>query len=129
MSDEARTWLPKGSRSIAYRSPPTGRHRAALLENMAILHGYYSAVGFSDCEVELGVSGCSQFAGEQMQLSLVLHNGAEFGHMTRPTGVVTQCSKIVCSSMSSGNAVFTPPAQTGLCVGPCWVWTGLDTVY
>lgn len=61
---------------------------------------------FSDREAELSVSGCSQLAGEQIRPTSVLHNGAEFGHVVRPTGVESMQQKKVCT-MSSGNTVFT----------------------
>lgn len=115
MSYEALPWLSKGNRSVqdlAYWPA----HSSALQKKTWRYYKFIALACVSDCEAELGVSGCSRIAGQQMRLGLVLHNGAEFDHMTRPTGVVTHCSKKVCT-MSSGNAVFI--TRPDWCVALC----------
>lgn len=94
--------------AAVYRTSPTSLHRSE--------HGDIQTLSlwlvFSDCDADLGVSGCSRPTGEHVRPRSVLHNGAEFGHMVRPTGVVSQCSKKVCT-VSSGNAVFITPRPDG----------------
>lgn len=86
--------------------PPQG---CTLLENMAILHGYYSAaVCFPTARsssVFQGVPSLLENRCSSVRFFITVQS------LARPTGVVTQCSKIVCSSMSSGNAVFTAPPR------------------
>lgn len=100
--------------------PPQCREGSRRVEDLAYRpeqgqpsadkHGDLRSV-FPVWEDVLSGSGCSQLAGEHIRPSSVLHNGAEFGHVVRPTRVESMQQKLVRSASSGSAVLITAPLR------------------
>lgn len=90
------------SRAAAgWRTSPTGPNRAA----------HCIQTWRSEKCVSVGQVVHSWLENTSIRPSSVLHNGAEFGHVVRPTRVESMQQKLVCSTSSGNTVLITAPLR------------------